>query len=253
MTPHSNSSQSSLSLWGDAFKEALYSFTALLYPPQCAVCGEFCPDLLCEICAGNLFSPIPSPTCPKCGRHIETEQCALCASYPPSYKAARAAGEFDGELRRLIHLLKYRDRPDLARPLGKRLASFAANEARYSLGDLNIGLVTAVPMTKSRQWTRGYNQAEKLALVVSRELELPFSSKLLARSRSARPQVGLSQSERLKNMENAFERGEESCKGLSVLIIDDVSTTGATFKACSATLIESGAAKVYCLSLADGV
>jgi len=148
--------------------------------------------------------------------------------------------------------MKYRDRPQLAEPLGTALATFAtASDSTYA--GLKFDLVMPVPMSSARQRVRGYNQAERLAQVVARELSVPLNTTAAARSRSVRPQVGLSREARQRNLAGAFTVKETAIvTGKTILLIDDVSTTGSSLHEVSKALKAAGAKGVYGLTLAAG-
>lgn len=138
----------------------------------------------------------------------------------------------------------------LAAPLGQLLISYAIANAT-EMGSLHFDAVIGVPMFPAKQRRRGYNQADRLARAVARGIDLPYRTGLLRRTRATRPQVGLSLAERSENVEEAF-RGSPQCLGLSLLLIDDVSTTGSTLKHASKAAKAAGAKSVYCLTLAAG-
>ncbi len=233
------------------FADAGDSLLALVYPPRCVLCGDYTPDQICSSCLDELLVPIPEPFCPTCGHPRKGVPCLACKADPPEFETARAASLYTGEIQDLIRALKYHDRPQLAMPLGRLLAQHA-HEVRHSLGDLEFDFVTSVPMHPIRKRRRGYNQAERLAGVVASELATAYAGDLLRRRRYTRPQVGLRHDDRLRNVENTFSLGPRSVIGLSILVIDDVSTTSATIKACAAALKRSGAKAVYGLTLAAG-
>ena len=233
------------------FISALDSAIWLFYPSRCLLCGEPAPDSLCPACADSLVAPLAEPVCPICGHSRLTLPCTACASNPPRFVAARAAGPFGDDLQHMIHLLKYRDRPQLAVPLGKRLAQYA-RDMRQSLADLDVDFVAAVPMRKERLRRRGYNQSDRLARVLAEELNLPYERDALVRTRRVRPQMQLKREQRLVNLIGVFAVGRCDVTGKCILLIDDVSTTGATFRECAAVLREGGAKGVWCLALAAG-
>ncbi|HKY20678.1 MAG TPA: ComF family protein [Vicinamibacterales bacterium] len=158
---------------------------------------------------------------------------------------ARAIGEYEGTLREVIHALKYNGR----RSLAPRLA--AQMRARGSeLLDTADGVVP-VPLHWRREYQRGFNQARELA----RFLERPIID-VLARTRYTRPQVELAANRRRQNIEAAFGmrrtvfRGRDGVAGLKIVLVDDVSTTGATLDACAKVLKQAGASEVYALTAA---
>lgn len=221
----------------------------LLFPPRCFVCqalGE--RSGLCETCAAAI-TRVPEPWCGRCGRPLgDRATCYNCKICKPTFVRCRAWGLYEGVLRDAIHRFKYRDRPGLAEPLGARLADYARSQSA-ALNKLQFDAVIPVPMHPIRQRQRGYNQAERLARVVARDLGLAVQTHWLLRTRATRPQVGLSADIRATNLKDAF-RASSEVTGKTVLLIDDVTTTGSTLNACAATLTRSGATAVYALALA---
>ena len=221
----------------------------LVYPVRCCLCDEFGPDYLCNKCASHIPRPVPEPVCPRCGHHRESLPCSECLGDPPFFVAAMAAGEYSGALQESIHWLKYRDRPMLAEALGLILAT-CARRNRPALAGLAFDAIVPAPLHGARHRVRGYNQAERIARVLGSEIGVPVRTDLVRRVRATRPQVGLDGEMRRNNLKAAFRANERAVAGLAVLLVDDVSTTGATFRECAKVLKTAGAKAVYCLSLA---
>ena len=226
-------------------------FLSLLYPPRCLVCRALGAAALCGACLEQIAS-VADPTCPVCGHTVELEGgCRNCLSRRPAFVRARALGAYEGVLQTAIYHFKYRDRPQLAGPLGRSLASFARDHAAQ-LNDLKFDALQPVPMHSTRRRLRGYNQSERLARVVGTELGLPLCDALM-RSRPTRPQVGLAREARCRNLAGAFTvRRPEEVSGKTLLLIDDVATTGSSLHECAAALKAAGASAVYALTLAAG-
>lgn len=225
------------------------TFTDLVFPPTCVACKR--PgSVLCDHCAQRV-EPISQSICLRCGKIQTSSEQTLCHSCKfdpnPVLSLTRAAAHYAEPLRTMIHHFKYEKQPELAEPLVRYLlAAFAKEEWHQGSG---INLVVPVPMFSERQKQRGYNQAELLARCFSNATHLPFASQALKRIRFTQPQVGLSERERQRNVKDAFV-AHPNVKGRSVLIIDDVYTTGATLRSCATSLIEAGSAQVYALALA---
>ncbi len=189
--------------------------------------------------------------CTRCGLPFEANLpasgghlCGLCRLAPPAFDVARSFGVYEGDLRRLIHLLKY----DGMRPLAKALATKMASLVPR-LGA--VELVVPVPLHRSRRWSREFNQAELLARELSRLVGIPCRPGGLRRVRSTSPQAGLSHRQRRENVRGAFAATDAACiKGRRVLLVDDVMTTGATLNACARVLKVAGARYVGSLTLA---
>jgi len=151
-------------------------------------------------------------------------------------------------MRDSVQNLKFHDKPMLAVPLGTVMAQYVRS-IPHRFGSLEFDAVVPIPMAARRQRQRGYNQAERLARFVARDLGIPMRNDLLIRAGRSRPQVGLARSDRLQNVEGAF-LATDACTGMRVLVVDDVSTTGSTFRVAATALKSAGAEAVYCLSLA---
>lgn len=238
---------------------------------------------LCMACV-ELFEPVDSPACPQCGltmspgelqAGLDTQSsseirrksyspranrldpelphshyCPHCTERPPAFVCSISYGSYRGGLRHAIHHLKYRDKPQLAVPLGQLLASRMQAEARTFRG-LAFDGVVPVPIHPRRSRERGYNQAERIARSLCRTAGLTLERGLLTRVRHTRSQVGLSAKERAENLTGAFAvRSGKNTEGKTFLLIDDVTTTGSTLHECAQALKEAGSAAVYCLSLA---
>jgi ComF family protein len=117
----------------------------------------------------------------------------------------------------------------------------------------SLNLVTSVPLGLVRFKERGYNQATLLARPIALYLKIPFSSRVLSRTRETRTQVGLTVSERQDNMAGAFQANRKLVDGKTILLVDDVATSGATINACAKALLDAGANGVYGFSLARAV
>jgi ComF family protein len=157
---------------------------------------------------------------------------------------ARAVGEYDGTLREIVHALKYSGRRSVAKPL----AELMRDRGREQLQ--RVDCIVPVPLHWRREYRRGFNQAREIA----RHLGPPVVEALVRR-RATRPQVELAAGRRRANVAGAFAprrhwfRGPQ-IRGRTVLLVDDVSTTGATLEACAQVLRDSGAADVYALTAA---
>jgi ComF family protein len=157
----------------------------------------------------------------------------------------RAIGEYEGTLRDLIHAFKYGGRQSIAQPLATRMCSCGAE----LLDD--GGCIVPVPLHWRREYRRGFNQALELA----RYLGLPIVNALVRR-RHTQPQVELAADRRYDNVEGAFALRHQrfgkvpAIAGLKIILVDDVSTTGATLEACAKVLKQAGASQVYALTAA---
>jgi competence protein ComFC len=217
-----------------------------LYPPNCGGCGDS-GVRWCKECTQKTVEILP-PICPTCGNpNLNNESCERCKALPPFYTSLRAYSVFGGSIREAIHRLKYQR--DIG--LGAALAPLMIS----SILKLNwsLDLITSVPLGLVRFKERGYNQANLLARPIALFLKIPFTSHALSRIRETRTQVGLSVIERMENMSGAFQAKDQLVKGKTILVVDDVATSGATLNACAKALLEVGASRVYGFSLARAV
>jgi ComF family protein len=190
-------------------------------------------DPLCQHCG----SPLPAP-----GAH-----CLSCQYHRVHLHGLRSVNVYQGALRHAIHALKYHDQQRLAEPLGLLLAMAFRHYGLHADG------VFALPLHPWREQQRGYNQAALLARVCATHLKVPYLENLASRWRMTPPQVGLNFRERRQNVAGAFALTPEAPSRLSgchtLLLIDDVSTTGATLEACAAPFYAAGVRQVWGLVL----
>jgi ComF family protein len=180
--------------------------------------------------------------------------CRPCRVVPPDFEKAVAHGVYTGKLRTLLHLLKY----DGMAPLAKRLGALLAEQV-VAIPDLPNDLVAVpVPLFGKKLRSRGFNQSELLArglLGALRQrrpdLRIKLASALLVRRRATESQAGLDPHERRANVRGAFfVPRPEVVRGRNVILIDDIYTTGATARACSAALRKAGAASIRVATVA---
>jgi ComF family protein len=228
-------------------KQAIQHILDFLFPPHCAACKRsgsiLCPSCLTEI------RPLTPPLCQHCYTPLAPhEACRRCRYHPLHMSGLRAASIYQGTLRTCIHDLKYNGNTRLAEPLGCLLVQ------TYLITGMQADIITPVPLHHERLQQRGYNQARLLAKACASRLGIPMQDTLLTRSRPTPAQVHLTASERQQNVAGAFLCNPTLATGAlrkrRIIIIDDVSTTGATLEACAAPLFSAGALAVWGLVLA---
>lgn len=222
----------------------------LLLPAQCLACtepaggdGQLCPDCYAE------SDFITAPFCGQCGLPLAEPAplCTACDWAPPAFRAARAALRYGPAAKRLILPFKYHDRPEAAAGLARLLL----RPGRDLLAAAD--LLVPVPLHKKRLAARGYNQAGQLARALGKLAEKPFLIDGLIRTRVTRPLAELDQHDREVALHGAIAvrpSRAAALAGRTILLIDDVLTSGATASACANALYQVGAAAVDVLALA---
>lgn len=156
----------------------------------------------------------------------------------------RSVAYAEGVLREAIHAFKYNGIIALAAPLVDLMADY------WTTHPMAIDVAVPVPLHKSRERKRGFNQAAKLARGLSARAGIPVDEGILVRHRRTAAQVGLDVRERVQNVRDAFTYVSEAAAGKNVLLIDDVCTTGSTLEACAVALQQGGAKSVKAFTLA---
>ncbi len=216
----------------------------LLFPQRCLGCGEE-GELLCQTCQKHLPRIVP-PICPKCGRPQSSDiLCPACVSSQVFLDGLRSPFRFEGLLREAIHQLKYKNLRILAQPMSTFLTKYLLQES------IPFNVLVPVPLHPRRLRERGYTQSFLLAKELSQHLNIPLIDDTLVRVKYVSPQAKTSKlQERLTNVKNAFSCRNSKLQGEKVLLIDDVSTSGATLEACALALKSAGATSVWGLTLA---
>ena len=235
--------------WG--LKEALLD---IIYPVglRCLLCSNREENLrsgwLCHSCLDSLPFVVP-PACPKCGKPVlvEGDICPDCLhAYHPYYQAMSIL-EYRRGVPELIHRYKYLGERVLAKPMIEWMTLGVKKKGWH------FDIIVPVPLHQKKQRMRGFNQATLLAQGIGRNLSKPLICNNLIRVHDTPAQAVLDKQERMANLQEAFRAVEpEAFKGKTVLLVDDVYTTGATVDQCSRILLGAGANRVYVLTLATG-
>ena len=222
-----------------------------IYPPICPICNEIVPTgkLIHPACA-RLLPYAEEPSCAKCGKPVDEDEelCRDCARGGHVYDEGRAVFIYDEYMSKSMYRFKYNGKQEYARFFGRCMYE--------QLGDFirsrNIEAIVPVPVHKKRLAERGYNQAYLLAKELSKSLKIPLCDHLVIRKTATKVQKNLSAASRQNNLKKAFIVSENSVKYSSVLIVDDIYTTGATVDAVAGCLKGAGVGRVYFVSLCIG-
>lgn len=230
----------------------------LLYPRRCPVCGGIVfpeKDLIHPSCLSKL-SPVKSPSCKKCGKEVISEQaeyCFDCSRHPHSFERGMALLNYNEAAKASMAAIKYKNRREY-------LDFYAAaldTRFRKTILRLQPAILIPVPVHPSRRRKRGFNQAEELAGRLSLRWNIPVDKNLLIRKKKTAPQRELNPAERLKNLREAFavdaEYGKTAGIPETVILVDDIYTTGSTVEACTRALKKAGVRRVFVVVICIGV
>lgn len=232
--------------WRYRARQLAWAGIDIVFPPHCAGCDR--PGArLCKACQSQIQDLAP-PLCAHCGYpRSRPGLCPVCQAGRRSVAplaGLRSAAFFQGPLQHALHRFKYQRDLGLADTLGERLA------AARNLADVPAGLVVPVPLSEARRQARGYNQAALLARAFAELRGWPLATRVVRRVRDTPPQVRLNAEQRRANMHDAFRAEGRELAGRTVVLVDDVCTTGATLAACATALLAGGAQQVWGLTLA---
>ncbi|MDR2133191.1 MAG: double zinc ribbon domain-containing protein [Clostridiales Family XIII bacterium] len=241
----------------------------LLYPPSiyCMACGNLIdatrPYALCDACRER-FGWANGDVCAKCGRPLRgagaRSLCAGCAGGGRLFEKGFSCVEY-ADCRAVLYGFKYGGRAyygeHIALVMRDRLLWEVFAQGGLKLdgrpADLGVDLLLPVPMYAKKERKRGYNQADVAGRSLARLLALPYGAKLLKRTRDTRVMSSLSAEERGANVKGAFaldRGGEDAVRGLRVMLVDDIFTTGSTLDACAEVLLAAGASSVKFIAFA---
>jgi competence protein ComFC len=233
--------------------ELFQAAISLLYPATCTICWKNirAGTYLCDACEAKIVRIVP-PFCKTCSEPFEGSisspfTCANCAHRKIYFDAAVAAYRGRGIVREIIHEFKYARQIHLRHLIAHWLRAALDDER---LRDISFDLIVPVPLHPARQRERGFNQASLLAESLSAETSIP-SKPVLQRIRYTTTQTALDRSERMENLHNAFRlRKNADVRGLRMLLVDDVLTTGSTLSECARVLKRAGAISVHAATAA---
>jgi ComF family protein len=220
----------------------LNDFLNFVYPRQCEVCGRLLAEGEVVMCTDCIFFM------PRTGFHRDPEN-RLASMFWGRVRIERAAAFFyytkGSDYTRLLHRLKYGGRKEIGTELGRMYAS-ELKDSEYAVADILI----PVPLHRSRQRQRGYNQSALIAGGLSDVLGIPSQTGNLVRDSRTSTQTRRGRFERFLNMEGRFRVvNAQAIAGKHILLVDDVITTGATIEACAQALLDAGCGEISVVSL----
>ncbi|HEX9331653.1 MAG TPA: ComF family protein [Anaerolineales bacterium] len=229
--------------WSYRLYRLTWSGLDLLFPPMCGGCAKvgwrWCPDCQARVPFIN------RPFCEKCGiptKHTDT--CEKCNSNPPAYRMMRSWAVFDSPIQNGLHTIKYRRNIGLGESIAMQMVDFTRALS------WPVEILIPVPLGKERLKVRGYNQVGLVARPLAYQMGWKYEPHALWKTRETRSQVGLTVSQRRENVQNAYQADAKVVKRRSILIMDDVATTGSTISASTEALLSAGAQEVYILTIA---
>ena len=243
-----------------AVKAASSSLFSILFPSDCRICHAPLTNIailpVCEPCLAQIV-PLDGPLCQICGEKLfhasaEAEDkplCGICRRVGAHFRRAAAYGAYEGALRDLIHLFKYNG----VRPAGKALGGLL-NQAVTTMALPESLIVVPVPLWSGKRTARGFNQAEAIArsfMDFQSSSSIQLDTSILVRTRETASQTGLTRHQRRANVRGAFAVLKPAeVKGRSILVVDDVMTTGTTAGECARVLRRAGAKEVFVATVA---
>ena len=225
----------------------------IVWPRTCEVCGRKVDRPGRYVCTDCLMRLPFLPTtgcCRRCGRDVPGLDreflCEDCRRYRPHFDRVASALRFEGEARQMMLDFKFNRHLWLRNDFVDYLEGVAL--ARFKVEA--IDLVLPMPATRWHRLDRGFNPCDYLARALAKRLDRPFAAHVMRRVGSPKRQGRLSEEERRENVKGTFAvRKPDLVRGRTVLVLDDIMTTGSTLSECAKTLKEAAAAKVWCVSL----
>ncbi|MGC4019321.1 MAG: ComF family protein [Muricomes sp.] len=223
-----------------------------MYPPVCPFCGKISKEGICASCRKRVVY-IGERRCMCCGKPVEKEEqeyCRDCRKHSDFYEfdQGRSVWVHRAPVSSAVYRFKYKNK----RHYGKVFAEEMAENCAGQIHRWGIEEIIPVPLHSAKRKVRGYNQAEILAEELGKILNIPVNKKILYRIRNTKPQKDLDNAQRIQNLKGAFAVSKHQPVKNSVLVIDDIYTTGSTIHKAAHMLKLAGAQKVYFLTISIG-
>lgn len=222
-----------------------------MYPRRCPICDRIVYPFGEKICAGCIdkFKIIAPPWCMKCGKKLANERqlCGDCEKTEHIFARGRSLYEYPSAALS-IYKFKYGNRREYADYFGEQIAEYLGD----FISKVNPDAFVPIPLYARKLNKRGFNQAEELAVSLGKYTGIPVAKGLLKRVKNTKAMKMLSRSERLSNLKNAFIISRNSVKLRTIIIIDDIYTTGTTLDEASKVFRECGVENIYFITLAGG-
>lgn len=248
--------KSDLQVWEREFKNFKRIILELCYPTTCILCGKIDRDGLCNKCKKE-YQIVQEPRCMCCGKPIveeEKEYCSDCLLKKKIFSQGRSLWLHQKNIKQSVYRFKYKNH----RIYGEKYAKLLVQEYGTFIQTWKPQCIISIPVHERRRRMRGYNQAEVLGKAVQLEIneklgvKLPLETRELYRKKETIYQKKLDAKQRSKNINGAFGLRENYKLPKSVLVVDDIYTTGATIQEVSKILVKSGVENVYFLTISIG-
>jgi len=224
----------------------------MLFPERCPMCDKILSGKeahICDTCNAEV-KIVKEPYCMKCGKPVlrEEEYCKDCVRHSHTFDRGRTLFVYEGAVKKSIYRFKYAGRKQYA----KQYAYFAERELGNFIREVAPDALVPVPLHKKRFRKRGYNQAQLFAGALGRQMGIPVETKLVKRIKNTLPQKELDLSARQNNLKKAFKLCRNDVKLNTIIIIDDIYTTGSTIDALAQLFRDAGAERIYFLAISGG-
>lgn len=224
----------------------------LFFPRHCPICDDIVKpfgELICKKCKSKVKF-VSGPLCYKCGKPLENdtiEYCSDCKKRRHFYKQGMSVFEYKS-VSDAIYRFKYKNRQEYVDYFGEQMARYLGQKIKATGAQALI----PVPIHKTKYRKRGYNQAELIARSLSNHIRVPVENGLIYRQKNTKPLKDLAPAERNINLNGAFKLACNGVKLETIVIIDDIYTTGATIDAMSQELMKAGVKNIYFATLSIG-